>query len=197
MPAQEYNERLLLNQVAEGNEYAFRQLFDAYRGRLYAFILKIAESKEAAEDAVHDIFLKLWTNKKKLPEIDNLSAYLHQMAHNHAVNGLRRMAKRTLILAELGREPGSTQQDPGDQLVHKEVQDFIRKAIAKLTPQQRTAYLLSREKGLKYEEIATRMNISMFTVKTHIANALQQLRQEIGKSYGSHAAMLILLYRVL
>jgi DNA-directed RNA polymerase specialized sigma24 family protein len=46
---------------------AFRTLFDSYHGKLYSYILKITDSKETAEDTVNDVFLKLWTNKERLP----------------------------------------------------------------------------------------------------------------------------------
>ena len=189
-----YNERELLVQVSASNEIAFRQLFDTYRGKLYAYILKITESKETAEDTVHDVFLKLWTSRDRLPEIQNLNAYLYRMAHNQAYNGLRRMAKETLVMAELERGAGYENSDPNDKLVRKEVRQFIHDAINKLTPQQKEVFRMSREEGLKQEEIALRLNISIFTVKKHLTDGLNHLRKEISNSYGTHAAALYVMY---
>jgi len=190
----QYNEKDLLVQVSEGNELAFRQLFNTYRGRLYSYIVKITESKETAEDTVHDVFLKIWINKESLPEILNLNAYLYRMAHNHAYNGFRRMAKETLVMAELERQSGYETNDPNDKLVRKEVRQFIQDAVNKLTPQQKEVFRMSREEGLKQEEIAQRLNISIFTVKKHLTNALNYLRKEISHFYGSHAAALCVIY---
>ena len=190
-----YNEITLLQQVSEGDEFAFRQLFEAYRDKLYTYILKITESRETAEDTVHDVFLKLWTSREKLPEIQNLSAYLYRMAHNHAYNGLRRMAKHTLIVAELTRDATAYESnDPDDILVRKEIQQFIHDAVNKLTPQQQQVYKMSREEGLKHEEIAQRLNISIFTVKKHMGDALISLRKEIAQGYSSYAVALYVLY---
>ena len=185
-----YNEKDLLLQVSEGNEHAFRQLFNTYRSKLYTYIFKITESKETAEDTVHDVFLKLWTNKEKLTEIQNLNAYLYKMAHNHAYNGFRRMAKETLVMAELERQHGYELSDPDDQLVRKEVRKFIYEAVNKLTPQQKEVFKMSRELGMKQEEIAQRLNISIHTVKKHLTDALNYLRKEISQSYGSKAVAL-------
>lgn len=189
-----YNERELLVQVSASNEIAFRQLFNTYRGKLYAYILKITESKETAEDTVHDVFLKLWTSRDRLPEIQNLNAYLYRMAHNQAYNGLRRMAKETLVMAELERGTGYESSDPNDKLIRKEVRQFIHDAINRLTPQQKEVFRMSREEGLKQEEIALRLNISIFTVKKHLTDGLNHLRKEISDSYGTHAAALYIMY---
>jgi len=181
-------------QVSASNEIAFRQLFNTYRGKLYAYILKITESKETAEDTVHDVFLKLWTSRDRLPEIQNLNAYLYRMAHNQAYNGLRRMAKETLVMAELERGTGYESSDPNDKLIRKEVRQFIHDAINRLTPQQKEVFRMSREEGLKQEEIALRLNISIFTVKKHLTDGLNHLRKEISDSYGTHAAALYIMY---
>jgi RNA polymerase sigma-70 factor (ECF subfamily) len=190
----QYNEKDLLVQVSEGNERAFRQLFDAYRGKLYSYILKITESKETAEDTVHDVFLKIWINKESLPQILNLNAYLYRMAHNHAYNGFRRMAKQTLVMAELEGQSRHETDNPTDNLVRKEVQQFIHDAVNRLTPQQKEVFRMSREEGLKQEVIAQRLNISIFTVKKHLTDALNYLRKEISHSYGSQATAFYVIY---
>jgi RNA polymerase sigma-70 factor (ECF subfamily) len=189
-----YNEKDLLVQVSEGNENAFRQLFNTYRSKLYSYIFKITESRETAEDTVHDVFLKIWTMREKLTEIQNINAYLYRMAHNHAQNGLRRMAKKTLVMAELEKQTVYDSSDPGDKLVRKEVRQFIYDAINKLTPQQKEVFRMSREEGLKQEEIAQRLNISILTVKRHLTDALSYLRKEISQYYGSQAIAIYVIY---
>ncbi len=189
-----YNERDLLKQVSEGDESAFGQLFHAYRNKLFSYILKLSGSKETAEDAVHDVFLKLWTNRERLPEIENLNGYIYKMAQNHARNGLKRMAKETLIIAELEHGHIYESPDPNDKLLRKEVLQFIHDAVDRLTPQQKEVYKMSRELGLKQEDIAQRLNISVFTVKRHLTDALNALRQDLNDSYGSFAIALIVIY---
>ena len=195
MPEEElFDEKELLQQIAMGNEQAFRQLFNGYRSKLYTYILKISESKETAEDTVHDVFLKIWVSKEKLPAIQNVNAYLYRMAHNHAYNGFRRMAKETLVMAELEKGIGYESSRPDDKLVTKEVRQFIHDAVNKLTPQQKEVFRMSREEGLKQEEIAQQLNISILTVKKHLTDALNALRKEIARSYGSHAVAVFVVY---
>jgi RNA polymerase sigma-70 factor (family 1) len=191
----QYNEKDLLLQVSEGSEHAFRQLFDTYRSKLYTYILKITESKEMAEDTVHDVFLKIWTQKEMLPEILNLNAYLYRMAHNHAYNGLRKMAKEIVVMAELEKSgSGYENHDPNETLVRKEVRQFIHDAVNELTPQQKEVFKMSKELGLKQEEIAQRLGISVLTVKKHHAEAMNYLRKAIAQSYGSQAVAIYVLF---
>lgn len=191
------SETLLLAQVAAGNEQAFAELFQNYRRKLYAYLFKIINSSELAEDGVHDVFLKVWTGRERLTEIDNFNAYIHRMAQNHAYSGFRRMAKETLILAELRADVDSIDSlHPERVLTAKEVREFIHAAIEKLTPQQRLVFRMSREQGLKQEEIAEQLDISLSTVKKHIGAALSFLREEVGDAYGPSATILFILYQL-
>jgi RNA polymerase sigma-70 factor (ECF subfamily) len=188
---------MLLQQLSVGSEEAFRTLFKAYRDKLYTYILKLSGSVETAEDIVHDVFLKLWVRRERLTEIENLNNYLYRMAHNQALTVFRRMAKETLILAEIQKGQGlETGFEGEDQITHREVLAFIRQAVDQLTPQQKQVFLMSREQGLKLGEIARRLDISERTVKNHISKALRFLREEIGGSFGANAIILYVIFNL-
>jgi RNA polymerase sigma-70 factor (ECF subfamily) len=189
------SEKELLLEVASGSEEAFRTIFHHYRGKLYHYILTITKSAEEAEDTVHDVFLKIWETREKLPVIENLGSYLYRMCYNHAISGFRRMAKETLILAELRKE--SILPLPAiDPISQKEIRALIQNAIEKLSPQQRKVFILSRHDGLKHEEIAAHLGISINTVRTHLGEALRFLREEIGQSYGPLATAIWVIYNL-
>jgi len=189
-----YNEEELLRQLAEGSEAAFTAIFYRYRGRLYHYIFTITTSREMAEDTVHDVFLKIWNNREKLADINNMNAYLFRVCHNQAISGLRRMAKETLILSELRHEtiPFLPDADPASQ---REIRASIQQAVNKLSPQQRQVFLLSRRDGLKHRQIAEQLGVSINTVKTHLAQALRFLREEIGQQYGLQATAICVIYQ--
>lgn len=183
--------------MSAGSEEAFGTLFHFYRDKLYTYLFRLSQSREAAEDAVHDVFLKIWELREKLGAIDNFNAYIYRMAQNHAFTGFRRMAKETLVLAELQREQdGSAAFEGEDRISRKEVLDFIREAVNKLTPQQKQVFLMSRQQGLRHEEIAGRLHISIHTVKNHMVEALRLLREEMAKSYGPRAVALYVMYHL-
>jgi len=193
-----HTDQALLQQVANGSEDAFRTLFNTYRSKLYTYILQLTRSNEIAEDTVHDVFLKLWENRANLLHIDNLNAYLYRMAHNKAYTGFKRKAKETLILAVLEKEQSGVDNASSDDIITtKEVRAFIQEAVNRLTPQQKKVFLLSRQEGLKLDEIAHTLHISPYTAKNHLAEALRALRQEISNTYGPQAIAIFVLYNLL
>lgn len=191
-----YNEHELLLRIAEGDTSAFRQIFDHYRPKLYTYLLRMSASSEIAEDSVHDVFLKLWSSRHKLEEIQHLNAYLYRMAHNHAFNSLRKMATETLVIAELTGQASQPTEDPVMALHRKEVRQFIQATVNKLTPRQREVFLLSRESGLKQAEIAEQLGMTVATVKSHLTDALNFLRSEISTQYGNYAVALFVLWNL-
>ena len=189
------HEKELLARIAEGSEEAFRELFQTYRGKLYGYIYKMTESKEAAEDTVHDVFLKIWEGRENLTTVNNINSYIHRMAHNQAYSGFRRMAKETLILAEIRQEMKQETGVEGEERVrHQEVRNLIRTLVDQLTPQQKQVFLLSREEGLRQDAIADKMNISVHTVKNHLAAAMRFLRDEVGRAYGPQAVAIFVIF---
>jgi RNA polymerase sigma-70 factor (ECF subfamily) len=183
----------LLRRIAEGDEMAFRQLFNAYRKQIFSYVLKITDSREMAEDALQEIFLTIWSRRDKLSGITNVNAYLHRMAHNHAYHAFRRIAREMLVLDQL-KHPDLDPWDPNTALISKEVKMQIQNLVERLTPRQREVFLLSREDGLKHEEIASRLGLTRETVKKHMVDALRFLREELGQSYGSLAVAIFVLY---
>jgi RNA polymerase sigma-70 factor (family 1) len=184
----------LLREIAAGNETAFRQLFEANRRKIFSYILKLTDSRELAEDGLQDIFLKIWTLREKLLEIKNINAYLHRMAHNHAYHGFRRMARESLVLDQLKQSGVTASPDPGADLLSKEVKTYIQNLVDRLTPRQREILLLSRENGLKHEEIAIRLGLSRDTVKKHMVDALRFLREELKDIYGTTAVAIFVVF---
>jgi len=191
-----YSEKELLLAIAEGSEDAFRTVYNLYRPRIYSYILKMVRNTEIASDAVQDIFLKLWKGRENLRTVDNISAYLHRMAHNQAYDGFQKQAKETLVLNEIRKREQKSEASAEEPLLSKEVKIFIQGLVDQLTPQQRKVFLLSREGGLKQEEIAERLGISIFAVKKHMVDALKFLRTEIGQRYGSLAVAIFIIYRL-
>ncbi|HKP32531.1 MAG TPA: sigma factor, partial [Chitinophagaceae bacterium] len=71
-----YSDQDLAIRISRGDEAAFRELFNSVKSRLFSYLIKITKSSESAEDAVHDIMLKVWEERRKLPEIKNIQAYV-------------------------------------------------------------------------------------------------------------------------
>ena len=118
-PSLPFDEKTLLSQVAEGDEKAFRILFDRYWDNIYGVAFAFTKSSQIAEEMVQDIFLKIWTKKHLLNSIQKFDAYLFRVAKNHIYNELRKKIKEepfTEHIINYFREIGDS---PEQQMIYK------------------------------------------------------------------------------
>jgi RNA polymerase sigma-70 factor (ECF subfamily) len=178
--------------IAAGSIEAFRQLFDKYRNKIFSMACKFTGSDDVAEDAVQEVFIKLWLNKEKLLKVDNFNAYLNTVVRNHIFNYLRKIALEQKFLLKLAARKKQKNKDTFDSVSYNELQSLIYKAVSELPVQQKKVYNLSRVDGLKHEEIAEKMGISRHTVKGHLVAALNHIRNFL-LANGELAPILILI----
>jgi len=174
-----YNEEQLLFEVAGGNESAFRQLFHTYHHKLGDYIYRLTDSLLVSEDIVQEVFIRIWIHRAKLSEVRNFDSYLFRMTRNQAFTALKKLAKDQKILSKWMVAETSSQRIVNEDNFDQAYQSLIDEAVAHLPPQQQKIYELSRFDKLKYEEIASRLNISLETVRKHIHLALKSIRQYV------------------
>jgi RNA polymerase sigma-70 factor, Bacteroides expansion family 1 len=171
--------KALLQEIAKGNTSAFAKLYIAFYDKVYSVALHYLKIHELAEDSTQQVFLKLWERHSTLASVDDIDAFVFITARNEIFNSLRKRSMqesyRELIRELFLQETGS----PEEMLILKQKARLVQRVIDRLPERQRQAFRLSREKGLRYKEIAGIMRISVPTVKEHISNALQQIRSSL------------------
>lgn len=178
--------------MSEGDAEAFRIIFDAYRDRLYFFTLRITSSPETAEDIVQDTFLKIWIMRDRLTRVQYFGTYIFRMAQNAVMNGLKRKALESVIVAEKLAPPES-EKTADEQLHFKHVRKVIEETVDGLPARQKMAFKLRREEGKKVKEIAALMNISEETVKGTLSKAQKTIREAIELNFPLDSAILIII----
>jgi RNA polymerase sigma factor (sigma-70 family) len=138
------DDHLLLNQIAEGNELAFCELYYRHVQFVYAAAFRLLKDESSAEDVVQEAFLKLWVNRERLSQVSNFPAYLHVLIRNHIYNKFRRMAYEETNLLGSMPESHASGRDTIEEVYYNELKAGLAKAVSQLTPQQKKAYLLSR-----------------------------------------------------
>src|SRR5690625_3483027 len=165
---------------AEGEwlERVFREHYES----LCAFVYSYTGSDDLAEDIVQDVFLSIWKDPERWVSADRVRVLLFVAARNRAVDHLRHLRVRERHVQRTIAE-GPTRMAPraDDALAHKEVQEALDEAVASLPDRAREIFLLSREQGLTYREIAERLGISIKTVETQIGRSLKRLRAQLGR----------------
>ncbi len=176
-------ERLLLQQIAAGNEKAFQSLFNSYNAKLYHYIFGFVKSPQVAEELVMDVFLKLWLGRDLLVQIQKFDGFLFRVAHNKIIDFLRYSAKdqklKNLLLSQMKTSSGL---DADYSLINREYEEKVRESIDLLSPQRKKVYKLAHEEDLTHDQIAVQLRISKSTVNNHIVEAKRFIRDYLSSS---------------
>ncbi|MFL5747192.1 MAG: RNA polymerase sigma-70 factor [Niastella sp.] len=163
--------------IHAGNEQCLADLYKLFSKRLHHFARVITRSPEIAEEIVEDVFVKLWSNRHRINEVENLTVYLYVAVKNRALNAISKKAKE-LIRApfdDLDIETGQLVSDPYNLLVTAEMMKRMHQAVENLPPRCKMIFKLVREDGLKHREVAEILNISLNTVDVQMAIAIKKI----------------------
>lgn len=189
------DEKALLKRVSAGEVRAFSTVFHRYQAKVYAYAFKIVKADAIAEEIVQEVFVKLWNLGESIAEIENLEGFLRTLTRNFTLNVLRRMALEYKAGKMRGTNYREDHNETEEYIIFKDSEKILNQGIEKLPAQQKIVYRLCHQEGLKYEEVAERLNISKLTVKTHMQHALRFLRNYI--STHTDIAVFIILMEIL
>lgn len=187
------NEMELFVSISKGDEAAFTQVFYHYEPRIYPFVFNLTGSQVIAEEVVQEVFIKLWNKREMAADIQNPRAYIFRMAANKVTNHLRTLARKAKAENYLTALQNDEHNATEEAVQLKEMQQLISQAVEQLPPQRKLIYKLSRQEGLKNEEIAIKLNLSLSTVKNQLSTALNAIREHLQKYPGGVLLLLILL----
>lgn len=157
---------------------AFKELFRRFQPALKKFAYSICHSQQEAEEAVDDVFLRVWQKRKTLDHIHNLRLYLYIATRNFSLNQLRLHRRNdALQLEDIKTDLEFMGANPQELLLSRELEDQLREAVAALPPQCRTIFKLVKEDGLKQKEVAELLHLQPKTVENQIAIAVRKIGQ--------------------
>lgn len=173
----------LHQRLSAGDELAFKLFFQKNQPRLFSYVYKVVKSREIAEELVLDIFVKIWSAKEILSEVENVDAFLYRMAVNKSLDFLRTAAREKRIQQLLNHHMQYEQATAASNHDLKEYSQHVTHCLQLLTQQQQLVLSLSRDEGLTHEQIADKLNLSKNTVKNHIVTALKKMRELIKRGH--------------
>lgn len=171
-----YTDRELMQRVAEGDRNAFAEVYDRFWNTIYATALSYLKSPEWAQNVVQDVFLKVWTGRERLREVEKPDAYLFILARDELVSALRNKFDRTPISEKY-------EDYLSGDLIQPDKAELIEQAVEQLPPQQKLVYNLTRKQQLSHESIAKELGLNTRTVNKYATRALNLIRQYL-KDHG-------------
>ncbi len=173
----------LLTRLKNGDILAFDQVYELYSHKLFSFVFKILKNEAEVDDIVQEVFVKIWESRNKLEDYKLLNSYIFTIAYNNSIDHIRKRISNNKYLEHL-KYSASINFTPTiiSQIEYNELNNQVGKLIANLPVRQKQVYLLHREEGLTYPEIAEKLGISKNTVENHMVKALKYLRQNLDNS---------------
>ena len=170
----DFSESDLLRRLKLDDERAFDALFRHYSALVYRFAFSYLKSRPAAEEIVQECFIKIWEKRANLRDDVPLKGYLFTTAHHAVLNELRRDQHHLRLHGQVAAAAGPA--SVANEAEYQEMEALYQAALDRLPPKQREVFVLSRQLGLSYPEIAERQGVSVKTVEAHIMQALKTMR---------------------
>ena len=189
-----YDIKECFQNLAIGDTGAFRTIFELYKKRVFAVALKMLKSETEAEEIVQDVFLSIWLAKEKLSNINDPEAYLFTITYNTIYAYLKKASRNKQLLNTIIDHLSQIQNITDETIAVHETGKLIYKAIQQLPQQQRTIYILCKQEGLSYDEIAEHMHLSRNTVRNHLAEAMKTIRAFLKKTTVLSMPVMLLLF---
>jgi RNA polymerase sigma-70 factor (ECF subfamily) len=149
---------------------------------LYNYAVSITKTQTAAEDAVSEVFLKLWEGRSNTVIENSLKSYLFKSVYHQCLNTLKHIRVQDKYRDFFLHHPALSEDGtdyPLAGIIENEISAILQKTIDQLPEQCRKIFIMSRIDGLKHEKIAQELGVSINTVRTQIHRALKKLRIEL------------------
>lgn len=173
----EWVDKNTISQLRDGSHEAFEAVFNAFFGRVKAFIHGYVKSESDAEELAEEVFVGLWIGRERLDPAKSFSSYLHTVARNTALNFLRHKLVCDSHAGKIASGRGEAASD--EELIARETALLIEMAVEKMPAQRREIYRMSRIEGLKNDEIADRLATTKRNVESQLSLALRDIRRVI------------------
>lgn len=167
-------------EIKADNIFAYDELYNRYSKKLYNFAYSILKSIEESENIVQDVYLNLWENRLKVKNNSSVKYYVFTIAYNSSISLIRKKVLESKFIEYL-KSLNEIYQEPVDlEFEYSELTNRLDKIVNALPQRQKEVFIMNRTEGLKYQEIADRLSISVNTIENHMSRALKNIREKLG-----------------
>ena len=174
----------LWNQFLEGDEKAYLYIYKLYAQDMYSYGMLFTTNSELVKDCLHDVFIKIHRNRKKLSQVDNIRLYLLKAMKNYLFDVFDK--KKELFHNDTIEPVFSPEYTIEDKIIRQEELHYqsrnIRQMLEPLTPRQKEVLYYSYMKNLTYDEIGEIMQMNYQSILNLIQRSIKKLRETFAES---------------
>lgn len=174
-----YLDRQLLLQISEGNGLAFEQLYEQLKPQMTGYIARLVKVEAGVMEILQEALIRVWLNRDKLPELEQPVAWIYRIVANECFRYFRRNGLQQRLATDLRQRSNDTSRQTEIELSYRETKQVIQELVELLPPRHREIFRLSREGGLKMQEIADATGLSYRYVKKVLMEALKMIREKL------------------
>ena len=177
----EKQNRELLRLLIGGSQDAFAELYVRYKDELLYACKKFLNDETEAEDVVQDIFMQVWEKRDTLNAELSFSGYIHTLAHNRISNIFRQYGVHARYAQYVLANEQDLTNETEDLIIDNDYADLLNEIIDNLSHRQREVFRLSRIEGMKYKEIAEKLQVSVPAIQQHASIASKKIKEALKK----------------
>lgn len=174
------NIKLLMKKITEDDSDAFQEFYNLFYIKTYRVSGYFVKSDELKEEIVSDVFFSVWLSRKNLVKIENIEAYLYIITRNRALYYLKNTSHE-ISIEHIPIGYSFDDETPESIAITRELKQALNGAVAELPERCKLIFLMAKEEGLKYKEIAQILSISEKTVNAQMVTALKKLGESLRK----------------
>ena len=162
--------------LKKGDKAVFKYFFERYYDRLIAYITTYTRDKLQAEDIVQEAFINLWKDRDKLDPTKSPKSYLYAIAYNRYIDSLKKTKKKNKLLESIWHKALGDRIKEDTESLEKRIEK-VKQVVDSLPPRCQEIIRLNKLEGVKYKDIAVRMDISVKTVESQMRIAFKKIRE--------------------
>lgn len=180
----------VVNCLKAGDQSAFERIYHCYKRPLFHLALRYLKDRALAEDALQEVFVKLWNHRQQLNEARSLTGFLFTTMKHHVLNMIRSEQHRIRVAALAQAEQTSAVNMTEQAVAYQECTQRMEEGIRRLSDRRRKIFCLSVLEGYSHREIATMLGLSEPTVRAQLSRSSQLVRQFLNKAISLFIALI-------
>ena len=189
LKAREATDSELVEMIINVTPRAYRQIIKRYQTKLFSYLYRLIGNREETEDLLQNVFVKVYNNLDRFDRRKKFSSWIYRIAHNEAVNFLKKKGKKKFISLEDittskdKLEISTSEKSPADSWIKKELKKEVEMAMEKLPAKYKEVLILRYFLDKSYGEMSEILGKPVNTVGTLLNRAKKKLLQVLGRSW--------------